>query len=499
MQRFFIFLTLLFSSLSLFAQEIINVNHCCSFHGADRQGRIYAYDSDHDAEIALRKIMEYTGLPANFELKATNVPNAAAALQGYKRYIFYNQSFMQRISQNTQSDWTAYSILAHEIGHHLSGHTLNDDQDRHVVELQADVFSGYILYQMGATQAEALLAINELADEVETPTHPSKYDRKLAVIAGWNKAKKHFTKKPDFDPSAAVNKNYSLVEEGVRQSSGSTSVTEDAHSALSYSSPFRVNKVFSNVTQEGGVGMKVSIDVRGEDLSAGDYKCVAWYYDKDGQRLNDKNGKFKSGNDQVSAGADLQILGDGTNGTCTIFIPYAELHQEKGFNESQFKLGLFKKQGSGNYERIFVDNNFTAFEYFNINTEVKCEVEYSRIELDKERGDLSGLELIVNANLQDMSTEEEYMIVAWFYDENGEALLDDNQKFSSNGKVVTYESFKYEGSNNVAFKLFIPYDEFHLSTGSHNLQYRLGIYRKAQGKLELVKKEKVLNSFTLFN
>ena len=126
-------------------------------------------------------------------------------------------------------------------------------------------------------------------------------------------------------------------------------------------------------------------------------------------------------------------------------------------------------------------------------------MEYSRVELDKERGDLSGLELIVNANVQDMSSVEEYMIVAWFYDENGQALLDDNQKFSSNGKVVTYESFKYEGSNNMAFKLFIPYDEFHLSTGSHNLQYRLGIYRKAQGKLELVKKEKVLNSFTLFN
>ena len=499
MQRFFIFLIVLFSSLSLFAQEVINVNHCCSFHGADRQGRIYAYDSDHDAEIALRKIMEYTGLPANFELKATNVPNAAAALQGYKRYIFYNQAFMQRISQNTQSDWTAYSILAHEIGHHLSGHTLNDDQDRHVVELQADVFSGYILYQMGASQAEALLAINELADEVETSTHPSKYDRKLAVIAGWNKAKKHFTKKPNFDPSVSVNKNYSIVEEGIRQSTaGGTSIIEEEHTGLSYSSPFSVNKVFPNITQDGNVGMKATVSVRGDNLSAGDYKCVAWYYDKDGQRLNDKNGKFKSGNDQVSAGADLQIVGDGKSGTCDIFIPYAELHQEKGFNESQFKLGLFKKQGSGNYERIFVDNNFTAFEYFNIHNELKCEVEYSRVELGKERGGANGLELIVNTNLQDM-TDDEHMIVAWFYDDKGEALLDINQKFSSNGKVITYESFKYEGSNNMVFKLFIPYDEFHLPAGSHGLQYRLGIYRKVQGKLELVRKEKVVNSFTLFN
>ena len=91
------------------------------------------------------------------------------------------------------------------------------------------------------------------------------------------------------------------------------------------------------------------------------------------------------------------------------------------------------------------------------------------------------------------------MIVSWFYDENGNPLIDVNQKFSSSGTVVTYESFKYEGTDNMAFNLFIPYDEFHLPSGDHHLQYRLGIYRKSNGKLELVKKEKVMKSFVLFN
>lgn len=498
MQRFIISFILLSIPFGLFAQEILNVNHCCNYHGADKKGRIYAYDSDQDAEIALKRIMDYTGLPYNFELKATNVPNAAAALQGYKRYIFYNQAFMQRISQSTKSDWTAYSILAHEIGHHLSGHTLSNDNDRHIVELEADRFSGYILYQMGASQEEALLAINELADDVETPTHPSKMDREIAVIAGWNQAKKHFSKKPDFDQSAAVNKNYSIVEEGRKQSSGDSDENGKEHTSLSYSSPFSVNRVFSNITQAGTVGMKVKVNVRDENLLGGDYKCVAWYYDEKGDRLDDKNGKFKSSNNQVSAGADLQLYGNGIGGDCEIFIPYAELHQGEGFNQSKFKLGLFKKNSSGSYERVFVDNNFTEFEYFSIHKEVLCEVQYSRVELNKKRGEVDGLEVVVKANLQNMN-EDEYMIVSWFYDENGNPLVDTNRKFSSSGKVVTYESFKYEGSDIMAFNLFIPYDEFHLPSGNHDLQYRLGIYRKVKGKLELVKKEKVLNSFLLFN
>lgn len=498
MQRFIILFITLIGSLSLFGQEIITVEHACNFHGADKKGRIYAYESDHHAELALRKIMEFTGLPANFELKATNVPNAAAALQGYKRYIFYNQSFMQRISQSTKSDWTAYSILAHEIGHHLSGHTLSDDNDRHVVELQADVFSGYILYQMGATQQEALLALNELADDIETPTHPSKNDRRLAVISGWNKAKDHFSKKPDFDRSAAVNKNFSVVEEAQKQNQGATDNTVEENTGLSYSSPFSVNKVYTNVTESGNVGMRVKVQIRDEDLLSGDYKCVAWFYNEEGKRLEDKNGKFKSGNNQVSAGSDLYMSGNGLSGHCDIFIPYAELHQGEGFNLSQFKLGLFKKRSNGSFERVFVDNNFTDFEYFNIHKEVLCDVEYSRVEINKSRGEVDGLEVVVKANMKNMS-EDEFMIVSWFYDENGNPLIDVNQKFSSSGTVVTYESFKYEGTDNMAFNLFIPYDEFHLPSGDHHLQYRLGIYRKSNGKLELVKKEKVMKSFVLFN
>ena len=45
----------------------------------------------------------------------------AISLKGI-RYIFYNREFMSEINSNTNY-WSNMSILAHEIGHHINGHT----------------------------------------------------------------------------------------------------------------------------------------------------------------------------------------------------------------------------------------------------------------------------------------------------------------------------------------------------------------------------------------
>lgn len=499
MHRVVILVAMILLSGNLIGQEIITVNHACNYHGADKKGRIYSYDSDNDAALALKEIMRYTGLPANFELKATNVPNAAAALQGHKRYIFYNQRFMQRISQSTQSDWTAFSILAHEIGHHLSGHTLADDTDRHVVELEADVFSGYILYQMGATEDQALMALNKLADDQATPTHPSKYDRRMAVIAGWNQAKNHFSNKPDYDANAAVGKNHSVVAEKEEQSKLDRPVI--SRKSLIHRSRCSLGDIDHKVTELGVNGMRMNFTVNTEDLPPGDYKCVTWFYDKYGNRLEDKNGVYKSSTKQVSAGVDLEITKKDIGGVVetSLFMPYTELHQGEGYNEAQFKIGLFRKNAYSKYDRVQVEKTFNDFSYFSLDREMMYEVEYSRIEPNRQRNGTDGIELIVKAKVENMD-KENYMMVAWFYDENGEPLKDFNNKYSSNGVVVSYESFGFkDGPEEIDLRLFLPYDEFHLPKGQHDLQYRIGVYKMSNGELELVRREKMLNSFFLFH
>ena len=81
--------------------------------------------SDTEAENALDKILDVIGASKNFILlPCDKINNAVAtAYKGY-RYILYDKQFMQQISYRT-NDWSNLAILAHEVGHHINGHSLD--------------------------------------------------------------------------------------------------------------------------------------------------------------------------------------------------------------------------------------------------------------------------------------------------------------------------------------------------------------------------------------
>ena len=121
-------------------QNLLKLDNGCNYSGDTIKTEVYSFTSDEESQTALDRVMKYTGLPANFTIKAGNVPNAQASIYGSTRYILYNQLFMMRVKQQTNTDWAAISILAHEIGHHLSGHTLDGLGSRPNKELEADIF-----------------------------------------------------------------------------------------------------------------------------------------------------------------------------------------------------------------------------------------------------------------------------------------------------------------------------------------------------------------------
>lgn len=172
-----------------FAQILLNVNATCSYYGERNPRKIYGFSSDAEAENAVARIMKYTGVSSNFTIMAANVSNAEAAIRGQQRFILYNQEFMLRVKDATRTDWAALSIMAHEIGHHLSGHTLLPDGSRPGIELEADKFSGFVLNRMGASLDQAQAAIKVVSTEEETATHPAKSARLAAITNGWLEAK----------------------------------------------------------------------------------------------------------------------------------------------------------------------------------------------------------------------------------------------------------------------------------------------------------------------
>ena len=135
----------------------------------------------------INSILQHVGIPMNFEFYSANIQNAVATMIDNKRYIIYDERLFNFSDKLGDTYWNSMSILAHEIGHHLSGHTLNNHGNLED-ELEADKFSGFILFKMGAKLSEAKNAISLLGSETDNDSHPSKYKRIASITKGWNEA-----------------------------------------------------------------------------------------------------------------------------------------------------------------------------------------------------------------------------------------------------------------------------------------------------------------------
>jgi hypothetical protein len=168
--------------------EQIDTGNSCSYAGDLSPSKVLAFASDSEAEGAVRRIVQASGLVQNFEIRAAGVSNAMASVDasGTKRYVLYSQTFMQEMRQATGSAWAALSVMAHEIGHHLNNHPLTANRDPKF-EIDADYYSGFIMQRLGASLADAQAAVNYLPAS-NAKTHPAKHDRLAAIANGWTKA-----------------------------------------------------------------------------------------------------------------------------------------------------------------------------------------------------------------------------------------------------------------------------------------------------------------------
>lgn len=135
------------------------------------------------------EITDAVGLKARFELRATReVDNAAAVVYDGKRFLLYNPEFLNAVNRAGHTDWAGISILAHEMGHHLNGHTLRGGGSQPADELEADEFSGFVLRKLGASLAQAQAAMASVADDQGSASHPGRTPRLASIGQGWQRA-----------------------------------------------------------------------------------------------------------------------------------------------------------------------------------------------------------------------------------------------------------------------------------------------------------------------
>lgn len=163
-----------------------------------------------EAKAVIQEILNAAGVKTSFEVRAANIPNAAAATLNGKRYILYNPYFLAAIQKYTGSNrWVPISILAHEIGHHVQQH--NNTTTNLANELDADEFSGFVLRRMGASLEDAQLAIRTVASRRANATHPGRDDRLVAIEDGWEKA--------DAELAGREPVSHEMVKQDVQQAS----------------------------------------------------------------------------------------------------------------------------------------------------------------------------------------------------------------------------------------------------------------------------------------
>lgn len=182
-----------FKSVDLDKQILEPIYSGCGYNYKLSESDIIFYPPAPREIDQIKSLLSYTGIPMNFDIFSADINNAAAIFYDNKRYIVYDRKFFYNVDRLSNSYWSSMSILAHEIGHHLSGHTLilnSGGKDSHKTELEADKFSGFLLFKMGATIEESCLAIDIFGTLYDTESHPSKIRRIQAIKEGWGEALK---------------------------------------------------------------------------------------------------------------------------------------------------------------------------------------------------------------------------------------------------------------------------------------------------------------------
>ena len=176
-------------SFQIFAQSNIRIgSHTTVTYNPGWSVPRQNFASVAEGQQIIQDILDAVGRSANFEIRQANIENAAAVAYGGKRYVLYNPNFINSLDRRTGNKWASISVLAHEVGHHLYGHTVSGQGSQPATELEADEFSGYALRKMGASLADAQATMNLIANQNASSTHPGKSSRLAAIEKGWASA-----------------------------------------------------------------------------------------------------------------------------------------------------------------------------------------------------------------------------------------------------------------------------------------------------------------------
>lgn len=201
----------------------------CSWEGRLVSADLTAFPAESAGSVYEQEVDQILGAmvldrPPNLLVRPVSHGKALATVEvddegkPIRRLILYNQQYFAILPQ-TAGRFARYAVLAHEIGHHLSFHTENQGVNPQR-EIQADRFAGSVLARLGASLEEATEVLIDVSEH-RTHTHPSRAERRAAMVNGW------IQQKPEALLGTALKTHLTKIQEaGVQRTSGTFFVDE---------------------------------------------------------------------------------------------------------------------------------------------------------------------------------------------------------------------------------------------------------------------------------
>jgi hypothetical protein len=205
--RILSFILLLQASTATFAQRTTG----CGFVIPPQMMLRSNFKSVYEAADIVRSMLDSIQWKQNFTLKEQNgINNAYATVINKRRWIIYDNHFLENLDAHASTKWASISVLAHEMGHHYYDHVVTGRGSTIPTEIEADAFSGYLMRKMGASLQQSIAAMQAIATDRASATHPAKKDRIASITRGWNLANTEAGGNPNTggnNPTTANNPN----------------------------------------------------------------------------------------------------------------------------------------------------------------------------------------------------------------------------------------------------------------------------------------------------
>ena len=210
-----IFIVAFFLIIACGEKKITNHDHLLEEDVALKSVLDFGFSTSLSEDIAAYKtvvnIVRETGLSQNFIILPGDVEKVQAYIEDNERILEYNPDFM--LNLQAKDNWHGISILARQIGHHLSKHELEGGIPSLEEEIKADESAGFVLFKMGASLGDAIEALESIIYEDSIYQKGIAKNTRISSLAkGWNNAKTLMS-------DTIITSNYMIVDSSITNTS----------------------------------------------------------------------------------------------------------------------------------------------------------------------------------------------------------------------------------------------------------------------------------------